>query len=160
MIFFTCVSLLHDQRNPSMPKKLIPLKFEVIFNYETFFKVAQSYMHGPKLAQLTVPFWLTFTPFLIWHDRSFLMKSCSKVTPIGYAKSRHAPRIYRNLWGKAQNLCQKWIQGARKPQSTKNKNCCKMLQKVARCCKPLYLGTRMSHNLKNYRIKNAVPKLP
>ena len=86
------------------------------------------------------------------------MKSCAKVTPIGYAKSQHAPRIYRNLWGKAQNLCQKWIQGARKPQSTKNKKCCKMLQNVARCCKPLYLGTRMSHSLKNYRIEIAVPK--
>ena len=34
-----------------------------------------------------------------------------------------------------------------------------MLQNVARCCKPLYLGTRMSHNLKNYRIEIAVPKL-
>ena len=35
-----------------------------------------------------------------------------------------------------------------------------MMQNVARCCKPLYLGTRMSHNLKNYRIEIAVPKLP
>ena len=38
-----------------MPKRaLIPLKFELVFNYNTFFKVAQSYPHGPKLAQLTV----------------------------------------------------------------------------------------------------------
>ena len=40
-----------------MPKKNTdPLKFEVVFNYDTFFKVAQSYPHGPKLAQLTVPY--------------------------------------------------------------------------------------------------------
>ena len=38
---------------------LIPLKFEVIFNYDTLLKVAQSYPHGPKLAQLTV---LDFPP--------------------------------------------------------------------------------------------------
>ena len=39
---------------PCPKRALIPLKFEVIFNYDTFFKVAQSYPHGPKLAQLTV----------------------------------------------------------------------------------------------------------
>ena len=43
-------SLFH----PCQKRALIPLKFEVIFNYDTFFKVAQSYPHGPKLAQLTV----------------------------------------------------------------------------------------------------------
>ena len=46
------------------------------------------------------------------------------------------------------------------PNLPKIKNCCKILQNVARCCKPLFLGTRMSHNLKNYRIEIAVPKLP
>ena len=40
--------------HPCPKRVLIPLKFEVIFNYDTFFKVAQSYPHGPKLAQLTV----------------------------------------------------------------------------------------------------------
>ena len=45
-------SLIH----PSQKRALIPLKFEEVFNYDTFFKVAQSYPHGPKLAQLTVPF--------------------------------------------------------------------------------------------------------
>ena len=55
-MIFTCYSILHDQLNPSMPKRaLIPFKFEVIFNYDTFFKVAQSFPHGPKLARLTVP---------------------------------------------------------------------------------------------------------
>ena len=44
-------SLIH----PCQKRALISLKFEVIFNYDTFFKVAQSYPHGPKLAQLTVP---------------------------------------------------------------------------------------------------------
>ena len=44
-------SLIH----PCQKKPLIPLKFEVVFNYDTFFKVAQSYPYGPKLAQLTVP---------------------------------------------------------------------------------------------------------
>ena len=86
--------------------------------------------------------------------RSFLMKSCAKGTPIGYTKSQHAPSGHTarsstdipHLWGKAQNLCQKWIQGARNTQTTKNKNCCKMLQNVARCCKPLYLGTLKSRN--------------
>ena len=40
------------------------LKFEVVFNYDTFFKVAQSYPHGPKLAQLTVcQKQAPFTPF-------------------------------------------------------------------------------------------------
>ena len=43
-------SLIH----PCQKRALIPLKFEVVFNYDTFFKVAQSYPHGPKLAQLTV----------------------------------------------------------------------------------------------------------
>ena len=43
-------SLIH----PCPKRALIPLKFEVIFNYDTYFKVAQSYPHGPKLAQLTV----------------------------------------------------------------------------------------------------------
>ena len=43
-------SLIH----PCPKRALIPLKFEVVFNYDTFFKVAQSYPHGPKLAQLTV----------------------------------------------------------------------------------------------------------
>ena len=43
-------SLIH----PSQKRVLIPLKFEVVFNYDTFFKVSQSYPHGPKLAQLTV----------------------------------------------------------------------------------------------------------
>ena len=43
-------SLIH----PGQKRALIPLKFEVVFNYDTFFKVAQSYPHGPKLAQLTV----------------------------------------------------------------------------------------------------------
>ena len=41
--------------HPCPKRALIPLKFEVIFNYDTFFKVAQSYPHGRKLAQLTVP---------------------------------------------------------------------------------------------------------
>ena len=40
--------------HPCQKRALIPLKFEVIFNYDTFFKVAQSYPYGPKLAQLTV----------------------------------------------------------------------------------------------------------
>ena len=40
--------------HPCQKRALIPLKFEVLFNYDTFFKVAQSYPHGPKLAQLTV----------------------------------------------------------------------------------------------------------
>ena len=44
-------SLIH----PCQKRALIPLKFEEVFNYDTFFKVAQSYPHGPKLAQLTVP---------------------------------------------------------------------------------------------------------
>ena len=44
-------SLIH----PCQKRALIPSKFEVVFNYDTFFKVAQSYPHGPKLAQLTVP---------------------------------------------------------------------------------------------------------
>ena len=106
------------------------------------------------LEEALVPFWLTFTPFfdLAWPGH-FLIKMCAKVTPIGYTKSQHAPRIYRNLWWKAQNRCQKWIQGARKPQSIKNKNCCKMLQNVARCCNPLHSGTRTSHNLKKQRIE-------
>ena len=43
-------SLIH----PCPKRALIPLEFELIFNYDTFFKVAQSYPHGPKLAQLTV----------------------------------------------------------------------------------------------------------
>ena len=43
-------SLIH----PCPKRALIPLKFEVIFNYDTFFKVAQRYPHGPRLAQLTV----------------------------------------------------------------------------------------------------------
>ena len=43
-------SLIH----PCQKRALVPLKFEVVFNYDTFFKVAQSYPHGPKLAQLTV----------------------------------------------------------------------------------------------------------
>ena len=43
-------SLIH----PCQKRALIPLKFEVVFNYDTFFKVAKSYPHGPKLAQLTV----------------------------------------------------------------------------------------------------------
>ena len=42
-------SLIH----PCPKRALIPLKFEVI-SIMTFFKVAQSYPHGPKLAQLTV----------------------------------------------------------------------------------------------------------
>ena len=36
-------------------RALTPLKFEVIFNYDILFKMAQSYPHVPKLAQLTVP---------------------------------------------------------------------------------------------------------
>ena len=44
------ISLIH----PSQKRVPIPLKFEVVFNYDTFFKVAQSYPHGPKLAPLTV----------------------------------------------------------------------------------------------------------
>ena len=37
IIISTCFSFLHDQLNPSMPKRaLIPLKFEVIFNYDNF----------------------------------------------------------------------------------------------------------------------------
>ena len=43
-------SLIH----PCQKRALIPSKFEVVFNHDTFFKVAQSYPHGPKLAQLTV----------------------------------------------------------------------------------------------------------
>ena len=43
-------SLIH----PCRKRALIPLKFEVVFNYDTFLKVAQSYPHGPKLAQMTV----------------------------------------------------------------------------------------------------------
>ena len=48
---FFMTSLIH----PVQKRALIPLKLEVVFNYDTFFKVAQSYPHGPKLAQLTVP---------------------------------------------------------------------------------------------------------
>ena len=48
---FFMISLIH----PCQKRALIPLKFEVVFNYNTFFKVAQSYPHGPKLAKLTVP---------------------------------------------------------------------------------------------------------
>ena len=40
--------------HPCQKRALIPLKFEVIFNYNNDFQVAQSYPHGPKLAQLTV----------------------------------------------------------------------------------------------------------
>ena len=47
---FFMTSLIH----PCPKRALIPLKFEVIFNYDTFFKVAQRYPHGPKLAKLTV----------------------------------------------------------------------------------------------------------
>ena len=43
-------SLIH----PCQKRAVIPLKFGVVFNYDTFFKVAQCYPHGPKLAQLTV----------------------------------------------------------------------------------------------------------
>ena len=43
-------SLIHTCQK----RALIPLKFEVIFNYDAFFKVAQSYPHVLKLAQLTV----------------------------------------------------------------------------------------------------------
>ena len=43
-------SLIHSCQK----RALIPLTFEIVFNYDTFFKVAQSYPHGPKLAQLMV----------------------------------------------------------------------------------------------------------
>ena len=49
-------SLIH----PCQKRALIPSKFEVVFNYDTFFKVAQSYPHGPKLAQLTVLIYLPY----------------------------------------------------------------------------------------------------
>ena len=48
-------SLIHSCQK----RALIPLKFEVVFNYDTFFKVAQSYPHDPKLAQLTVLYYST-----------------------------------------------------------------------------------------------------
>ena len=38
--------------HPCQKRALVPLKFEVIFYYVNFFKVAQSYL-GTKLAQLT-----------------------------------------------------------------------------------------------------------
>ena len=57
-------SLIH----PCQKRTLIPLNFEVVFNYDTFFKVAQSYPHGPKLAQLTV----------------LHVRACTPLTPLLY----------------------------------------------------------------------------
>ena len=58
--YFFMASFIH----PCQKRALIPLKFE-IFNYDTFFKVAQSYPHGPKLAQLTV----CFVSFVEWNHQ-------------------------------------------------------------------------------------------
>ena len=77
---------------------------------------------------------------LFWSDmtRSFLMKSCAKAAPIPRlckisARSTDIPQSLR----KSAKPMPKMNSGSSKTPIYQNKNCCKMMQNVARCCKPL-----------------------
>ena len=93
--------------HPCPKRALISLKFEVIFNYDTFFKVAQSYPHGPKLAQLTVTSYVLFRghqakhgglltnnrfnrSLSLHHRQASIHNHKSKVTPTTASSRRHS----------------------------------------------------------------------
>ena len=100
-------------------------------------------------------------PFLIWHDPVIFNEELRK----GYSNrlykiSARSTDIPESLRKSAKTDAKNEFRELENPSLPKNKNCCKMLQNVARCCKSLYLGTRISHSLKNQRIEIFVPKLP